>query len=509
MLANVNAKMPGLTRKNTPPLIAESLDLEDEAATQNLSTLLEQVAEKYPNNVAVVSLHQDGTPSQHTDSENGVSAQPLVWTYAHLRSQSLKLARYLVSQGVKPGDRIVTLLYNQAEWAMCLWAAAHVGCVFVPLDPRSMSRRDEASHLLGIANASAYLVANSDIATAVVGTLNGEVKVGLVVDSSIGTTPRGWSTLDVEMSRIADKTIRTKSAVAASDPAIMFFTSGTSALPKACPQSSINFATPALALAKRTDVGPGNSVCQHLPSFHVFGAVLALSLWLNGGRVVFPSATFDPAASIKAIESSPKVSVPCVPLMLQAIANLPGRPQVLPSLHCIIMGGAPLSSQSMELAKSLQPTLLAMGYGLTEGVVTLVDVQRGNVARTRANGDVSSGHAVSGSKIRICAPGSRTPLLRGELGELHQGGPAVFDGYLGIKSSSCYKDGGMSWLATGDQAYMDDDGYIYFLGRYKDLIIRGGENISPEKIEEYLFKKQNIAVSTPDQAIQISSSANT
>ena len=151
----------------------------------------------------------------------------------------------------------------------------------------------------------------------------------------------------------------------------------------------------------------------------------------------------------------------------------------------------------MELARSLKPTWLAMGYGLSEGVVTLVDVQKGDIARPRTNGDVSSGHAVSGSRIRICAPGSRTPLLRGELGELHQGGPAVFDGYLGIKSSSCHKEEDISWLATGDQAYMDDDGYIYFLGRYKDLIIRGGENISPEKIEEYLFKQQNIAVSVP------------
>jgi acyl-CoA synthetase (AMP-forming)/AMP-acid ligase II len=441
-----------------------------------------------------VSLHQDDV-SQHSISTNDVSVKQLSLTFDRLRRRSLELACYLVSKGVKPGDRIVTLLYNQAEWAICFWAAAYAGCVFVPLDPRSMARHEEASHLLGTANASAFVVATSQIATTVGDILDGEVKAGLVVDSSNEPTPRGWSTLDAKVALAVDESVQSTSTVAASDPAIMFFTSGTSALPKACPQSSINIATPALALAKRTDVNSTSSVCQHLPSFHVFSVVLSLSLWLNGGRVVFPSATFDPAASIKAIELSPRVSVPCVPLMIQAIANLPTRTQSLPSLHCIIMGGAPLSSQTMELAKGLKPTWLAMGYGLSEGVVTLVDVQKGDIARTRSNGDVSSGHAVSGSKIRICAPGSRTPLLRGELGELHQGGPAVFDGYLGVESSSCYKDEGISWLATGDQAYMDDDGYIYFLGRYKDLIIRGGENISPEKIEEYLFKQQNVVVS--------------
>jgi acyl-CoA synthetase (AMP-forming)/AMP-acid ligase II len=484
-----------LPKQVPPPRVAESLDLEDEPVTNNLSTLLEQVAKNYPNNVAVVSLHQDDAPSQHSTSKDDISAKPSVLTFDHLRSRSLRLAHYLVSQGVRPGDRIVTLLYNQAEWAICFWAAAYAGCVFVPLDPRSMARREEASHLLRTANASTFVVATPQIATSVADILDGEVKVGVVVDSSTGTTPTGWSTLGAEMTRTVDERAQSTSTVAASDPAIMFFTSGTSALPKACPQSSINIATPALALAKRTDVDRTSSVCQHLPSFHVFSVVLSLSLWFNGGRVVFPSATFDPAASIKAIELSPRVSVPCVPLMLQAIANLPSRPQTFPSLHCIIMGGAPLSSQAMELAKGLKPTWLAMGYGLSEGVVTLVDVQKGDIARTRSNGDVSSGHAVSGSKIRICSPGSRTPLLRGELGELHQGGPAVFDGYLGIESSSCYKDEGISWLATGDQAYMDDDGYIYFLGRYKDLIIRGGENISPEKIEEYLFKQQSIVVS--------------
>lgn len=99
---------------------------------------------------------------------------------------------------MKPGDRIVSLLYNQAEWAICFWAAAYAGCVFVPLDPRSMARREESSHLLGTAKASAFVVATSQIATAVVDVLDREVKVGMVVDSSNGVTPKGWSTLDVE-----------------------------------------------------------------------------------------------------------------------------------------------------------------------------------------------------------------------------------------------------------------------------------------------------------------------
>jgi len=104
------------------------------------------------------------------------------------------------------------------------------------------------------------------------------------------------------------------------------------------------------------------------------------------------------------------------------------------------------------------------------------------------------GTVVSGAKVRICAPGSYVPLRRGEVGELHQGGLPVFSGYLDNPHESCYQEDDINFIATGDQAYMDDNGHVYLLGRYKDLIIRGGENISPAKIEHCLAKTPGVIV---------------
>ncbi|KAM3072511.1 hypothetical protein ACMFMG_009309 [Clarireedia jacksonii] len=486
------------------PALAEAWDTDSESPTENLSTLLSKVATKYPDQNALISLHQssDILLSKNISTDAG---GPLCWTYSQLQQESVRLARCLSSHGVTAGSSVITVLFNQAQWCLFFWATAHLGCQFVPLDPRSLERSEDAKYLLGRVKVSAIVVATEKLAIKV-----DEVMSAWKVSSPFRciasrnhgeTIPSGWKTLFEEMA-ISDNISLPALVTQPGDPAIMFFTSGTTSLPKACPLSGVNICSPAFGYAKKLLVGPGHSLCQHLPAFHISSVVTTLAFWLTGGTVVYPSPSFDPGSSIKAIEECQNVHLPCVPLMAQAIAAHTFRPKRFDSLNCVTLGGAPVLPEVLEIVKGLGSKRIAVGYGLSEGVVTLLNVMDADSARPSSNGDVSVGQVLSGAKVRICAPSSRVPLRRGQIGELHQGGFPVFNGYLDLNHETTYEEDGLRFIATGDQAYMDDAGHVYILGRYKDLIIRGGENISPLRIEQCLGKSVGVlaqVIGVPDK----------
>jgi acyl-CoA synthetase (AMP-forming)/AMP-acid ligase II len=162
----------------------------------------------------------------------------------------------------------------------------------------------------------------------------------------------------------------------------------------------------------------------------------------------------------------------------------------------IILGGASIAPEVVEISRSLGAKRVSAGYGMTEGVATLINPIHSTTSYM-TDGNVCLGRAIAAARMRICRPGSREIVHRGEIGELHQGGPPIISGYLNAspKDNDClYNTDGVDWCATGDQGYMDEQGRVYLLGRYKDLIIRGGENISPTKIESCLLKLPHISV---------------
>jgi acyl-CoA synthetase (AMP-forming)/AMP-acid ligase II len=375
----------------------------------------------------------------------------------------------------------------------------HLGCRFVPLDPRTIAQPEEALYLMQKVNAGALLVATDALAAQAEKILPKENKQNtfrcLLSEDSTGQLPDGWTLLSDVMSSSPDDmdSCLGGSTVSPQDTAVLLFSSGTTSRPKACPLTSLNLSAPAVQVGQTFSIAPGQSICQHLPSFHIFGITFSLAAWLTGATVVFPSPSFDAASSIQAILQRANVHAPCVPMMVQAIAEHPSSPEAgFSTLSSITLGGAPSFPRIIEICKALTPKTLCVGYGLTEGVVTLVNVK--NIDAWQFTGDISSGRVCSGSRIKICEPGKRVAIGYGELGELHQGGLPVFEGYLGIDSDACYKESGINWVATGDQAYMDEEGYVYIPGRYKDIIIRGGENISPAKIENCLRKADGVNV---------------
>ncbi|GAD97153.1 AMP-binding enzyme family protein [Paecilomyces variotii No. 5] len=488
-------------------IIAQSKDERQREPADDLVTVFDQVAQQHPDRTAVLSLHQ----------KDHLGIGSLRWTYSQLRDGSIRLAHRLAAAGLRQGNRIATFFYNEIEWAILFLASARLGCHFVPLDPRTLNQPADAVYLLRKVWAESIFVSNVDLANQIEHILETElmpqirIKCALspsVVGETDGNLPRGWTTLAALMTG-PTSTTNSFAPLNRDDTILMLCTSGTTSRPKVCPHTSVTIVTPALGLADHWSINQESTLCQHLPSFHIFSVAFILTFWVSGGTVVFPSPEFNPAASFEALASGPKVYMACVPTMVYAMHTLSTTTNSkFSSPFGICLGGAPITPDVLHTCKALGAKQIIAGYGTTEGVATLfnpMDVNDPRITNAGDGDDVCLGTAKAGSHLRVCAPGSRKPLRCGEIGELHQGGYPVFDGYFeGSEedNSTCYREGTVPWFATGDRGYMDEEGCIYLLGRYKDLIIRGGENISPLKIEQCLCGqpgvKSAVVVGAPD-----------
>ncbi|KAL1846298.1 NRPS protein [Paecilomyces lecythidis] len=487
--------------------IAQSKDERQREPADDLVTVFDRVAQQHPDRTAVVSLHQ----------KDHLGMGSLRWTYSQLRDGSIRLAHRLAATGLRRGNRIATFFYNEIEWAILFLASARLGCHFVPLDPRTLNQPSDAVYLLRKVWAESIFVSNIDLANQIEHILETElmpqIRIKCVLSPSVlgeadGNLPRGWTTLATLMTGHTPTT-NSFATLKRDDTILMLCTSGTTSRPKVCPHTSVTIVTPALGLADHWSINTESILCQHLPSFHIFSVAFILTFWVSGGTVVFPSPEFNPTASFEALSSGPKVYMACVPTMVYAMHTLSTTTnQKFPSPFGICLGGAPITPDVLHTCKSLGAKQIIAGYGTTEGVATLfnpMDVNDPRITNAQDGDDVCLGTAKAGSHLRVCAPGSRTPLRCGEIGELHQGGYPVFDGYFDGSeedNSTCYREGTVPWFATGDRGYMDEEGCIYLLGRYKDLIIRGGENISPLKIEQCLCGQPGVktaaVVGAPD-----------
>lgn len=392
-------------------------------------------------------------------------------------------------------------MYNEAQWALLFWASARLGCQFVPLDPRVLDRdARDVMFLLDQLTPGAIFVSKEAMANRIKHlTINHDHRplVQCVAgDHEDTTVPAGWATMSNILSEPLKDNPPLHQPGNPDDTILILFTSGTTALPKGCPHTTISIGAQGLGFMYALKLGPGAHLCQHLPNFHVFNIACTLAFWLAGATVIFPSFSFDPQSTLQTIRSFQRVTAPCVPAMIHALVNC-ASPQnsSRPSFE-VLLGGAPVTLDVVKRCRGLGAKRIMIGYGMTEGIPFVnTSLEMSTDPTTR---DVSVGKVFYGGRVRICLEGSRTPIHKGEIGEVHLGGLPVFGGYLGRSIDSCYREDGVNWIATGDQGYMDSEGYVYILGRYKDLIICGGENISPLKIEQCLAEVDGIRVSQQD-----------
>ncbi|KAG7007262.1 hypothetical protein G7Y79_00010g027630 [Physcia stellaris] len=295
----------------------------------------------------------------------------------------------------------------------------------------------QVEHMLRLSHAKALLVWDSQMALALARYMPEVIKqIDLKIIALPGGVP-GWQNFQDLASESQRDNIRSQT-IGTDEAALVIFTSGTTALPKGCIQSHENLMAGAEANRKITTMDENSVVCGHMSLSHIAGNNYALACWAVGGTLVLPAESFEATSTLQAISIEKCTHVQMTPNWMYKLLRHP----------------------------SLATTdLRSMRTGFKLNAVT--------------NRFVAVGYVAPGARVRVCAPGNKAPLPRGTAGELHQGGAQVIEQYLDRAREAFYTDCFGSWLITGDRAVMDPDGKIWILGRYKDVIIRGGLNLSP------------------------------
>ncbi|PMD40355.1 acetyl-CoA synthetase-like protein, partial [Hyaloscypha variabilis F] len=447
----------------------------------------------------------------------------LSWTFSQLATASHHLALSLYTSGIRPKDRIVAFVTNGAEWHILLRASLELGCVFAPLNPKTVNNRAEARHLMEMLFPKVVLVQDADVAEKLwehAPESMAGVDVKLVSPEEKGElvpadVPEGWLALSEFLEsgkgrgrEVAEKEIE-RIERNDEDVVVVLMTSGTTNLPKGCPITSKGYSSQLRATCSQIELGKDEtrSAMNHSVPSHLMGANFSMGYHAVGLKVVHPAAAFSPASSISAISLERCTDLPAVPAIIHAMLAHPDLAKVDTScLKCVLMGATTILPETLRMAmRELGAERASEAYGMTETGPCVIhpwkEMLPGLVPER-----VTSGKVVAESKVRVCVPDSNGEVLdRGVAGELHVGGSAIIHEYwLGAEkrgTDAFYDDAEGRWIRTGDQAVMDEAGEIKIVGRYKDMIIRGGENISPSAIESLLLSKFDLIaeiVALPD-----------
>lgn len=479
-------------------LVAEDRGQHIPPPTLSLYHILSQSARRHPEKLALVSCHQPFNLLPALKFPAIHDQRYLRWTYAQLEDASERLASTLARRGLCRGSALVVLLHKCAEWGLCLWAAAKLGCPFVPINPAIAIRTHELEHMLSFLEIGALVVHDDSITRQL--SMNAPSQVqGIsirLVASGCGMT--GWEALDDFLQMPHAPKLKAGDQ-GMDDTALIVFTSGTTSLPKGCAHSNRTIAAMCHSAALNFELDENRKSCNVMPLFYLGGVIESLPIWTVGGTVVYPNKQFDAQSTLEAIEREQCTDTLLVPSMLHALLDASALSAgKTSSLTLIKLSGTAVSAADVRLCHNiLHVSQVTNSYGLTESGFITGPFQPSN----KASDALPSGRMAPGARARICMPGSRAPLKRGEVGELHVGSMTIISEYIGGDNSAFYADEAGLWHITGDQAIMAQTGEISILGRYKDMIIRAGTNIAPPTIEKVLDQIENVTsqvVGIPD-----------
>ncbi|KAL9593718.1 MAG: hypothetical protein Q9219_007421 [cf. Caloplaca sp. 3 TL-2023] len=480
-------------------LLSEDNGTEIPQPNQSLCQILVQSAKNHPDRIALVSCHQSSDLLSISKCSYD-SEQPdcLRWSYAQLEKASITLAANLTSNGLNQGEAIVVILPSCAEWVLCFWAAARLGCPFVPINAAIVSRAPEIRHILSaLENIGVVVVGDEATRDLLLKNSLAEiqrVKVKMILSRNYVA---GWAAFEDVFSlqeRPLDRSIEQRM----DDTALIVLTSGTTTFPKGCPHSNRSVASMCARHKVMYSLNETRVSCNHMPLFHLAGVMESLWAWAYGGTVVYPNRSFDARATLDAIMKETCTDMCLVPSMLRAMVDHPLLSRRKPcSLRLIKLAtNDVLGSDARACSEILRAKVVTNCFGMTEtsGITEIYAWREGLIEDSEL---FPVGRMAPGAKTRICLPESRELVRRGTIGELHLGGPTVSDRYLGggKEVSRFYTDQGNNWHITGDRAVMDAAGVITVLGRYKDIINRAGENISASVIEKILKQINGVVAS--------------
>jgi fatty-acyl-CoA synthase len=416
--------------------------------------------------------------------------QGIRWTYEELDREVERCARGLLALGVGRGDRVGIWSPNNAEWVVVQFATARIGAVLVNVNPSY--RRHELEYALRQSGCSVLILAQGFKDADYAELLEGVDAPALQERVLLG---EGWERLLDGGDAVAAHALPAREAELDFDqPINIQYTSGTTGFPKGATLSHHNILNNGFFIGETLDYTPDDRVCVPVPFYHCFGMVLGnLAIVTHGACIVVPGEGFDPLAVLEAVAEERCTSLYGVPTMFIAELNEPdfGRFD-LSTLRTGIMAGSPCPVEVMKRVQTdMHMADVTICYGMTETSPVSTQTRPGSPLEKQV-GTVGQVHPHIEVKVVDPDAAGRT-LLRGETGELCTRGYSVMLGYWDDPEATREAIDAARWMHTGDLAVMDDEGYVNIVGRIKDMIIRGGENIYPREIEEFLYTHPEIA----------------
>ena len=469
---------------------------------KTIGAYLDEIAVRYADQDALVVVHQD-----------------VRWTYREFHERVNRLAAGLMKLGLAPGDRIGIWAQNCSEWVLTQFATAKAGLVMVNINPAY--RRAELEYVLDKVQCSALILAPSFKSSDYIGMLQDVVpelarsapgrlqaqrlpKLRHVIRMGAEATP-GMHNFDALLaSATASDLLKLEETAAAlqfDDAVNIQFTSGTTGAPKGATLTHHNILNNGYFIGEAMRLSERDRLCIPVPLYHCFGMVLGnLACVTHGATMIYPGEGFDPKAVLDTVQAERCTGLHGVPTMFIAMLDHPDFARYdLSGLRTGIMAGSPCPIEVMNrVISQMHMNEITIAYGMTEtspvsfqsSVEDPVDLRVSTVGRVHPHLEV---------KV-VDAEGRIVP--RGQKGELLTRGYSVMLGYWGDEEKTRESIDAARWMHTGDLAVIDDDGYCSIVGRSKDMVIRGGENIYPREVEEYLYRHPKVldvqCVGVPD-----------
>jgi len=411
------------------------------------------------------------------------------WTYTELAADVDALALGLLQMGIEKGDRVGIWAPNCAEWTLTQYATAKIGAILVNINPAYRTR--ELEFVLN-QSGTKLLVSAERLKTSDYVSMIAEVRPrcpGLAQVVVIGHPE--WQSL-LDSGRRMDHTALDRIQLDTDDPINIQYTSGTTGFPKGATLSHHNILNNGFFVGELCNYTEADRICIPVPFYHCFGMVMGnLAATSHGACMVIPAPSFDPVATLEAVQAERCTSLYGVPTMFIAELSAPGFADYdLSSLRTGIMAGSPCPVEVMKQVMS-QMSMREVGicYGMTE--TSPVSTQ------TRADDSVDRRVSTVGRvgphlEVKVIDPATGVTVPRGTPGELCTRGYSVMLGYWEQPDKTAEAIDAAHWMHTGDLAVMDQDGYLAITGRIKDMVIRGGENVYPREIEEFLYTHPDI-----------------
>ncbi|MDE0235764.1 MAG: AMP-binding protein [bacterium] len=438
-----------------------------------------------------ISANLARTVETHGEGEALVSVeQGLRYTYREFSEAVDEVAAGLMAVGVQVGDRVGIWSPNSAEWVLVQYATARIGATLVTINPAY--RVAELEYVLNQSGTS-VLVATESFSHSNYRGMIEEVWDRVPTQQVVYLQTSDWEDLLATGTAVSADQLEERSAGLRPDNAINIqYTSGTTGFPKGATLSHRNILNNGFFVGEACGYTSADRVCIPVPFYHCFGMVLGnLACTTHGATMVVPAAGFDAAAALRACEQERCTSLYGVPTMF--IAEL-GEPDLdnydLSSLRTGIMAGSPCPVEVMkQVVDRMNMNQVTIAYGMTETSPVSTQTSVDDSLDKRV---ATVGRAHPHVEIRIVDPVNGETVPRGQAGEFVTRGYSVMLGYWDDETRTAEAIDDEGWMHTGDLATMDEDGYINIVGRIKDMIIRGGENVYPREIEEYLYRHPDV-----------------